>query len=90
MVHSRKKSKKELTFDDVLDEMVEKLGWKVVEKKKDEKDYLKGRLKVKYSKTKAGYKIILFKNNKLYDSDITNSKKMATTLLGETLMFRDW
>jgi len=85
-----KKTKKKVELSDVLDEIVEKLGWKVEEISKDEKDYLLENKKVKFVKVDAGYKIILFKNNKLYGSDITQNKKMATTLLGEVLMFKSW
>ena len=90
MVHRPKMPKKKPELGDFLDDWVKDIGWNIKEITKNEKDYLLENKKVKFVKTDAGYKIIMFRDNELYGSDITQNKKMATTLLGEVLMFKSW
>ncbi|MFQ6118383.1 MAG: hypothetical protein ACE5KE_00695 [Methanosarcinales archaeon] len=74
----------------LLDEIAIKIGWEIIEKGAVRRVYVRDRLKIKLTKVVKGYKIMLFRNNKMVDADITSSKHEALILLGESLMFREW
>jgi len=74
---------------DLLDNIAKMRGWNV-DKKNSERAYIFGNKKVLLRKTDSGYKIILLRKGKMYDSDVTKCLGEARLLLGETLMFRSW
>jgi hypothetical protein len=87
MVHIFKRRKKPDL--DSIDNIASEYGWRVLWKAEG-RDYIKGNLKIRFIKTKAGYKVMLFKNIELRDTDITKDKNLAFAYLGEALIYRVW
>ncbi len=84
MAHKRGTTKKELSLN-VIDEYASGLGWEIVGKKED-REYLKNGMRIKFKKGKNIYKIMVYHNNRPTSSDVTINKKEALLSLNEFIM----
>ena len=56
----------------------------------NERSYSRGSQRVDVVKVDGGYKVVLSKNNVMWDGDIMKDKGFALMMAGEALQYRVW
>jgi hypothetical protein len=89
MAHTHILKGKKLKIE-LMDTIAKGTNWNITGKKGYERTYQRGNDKIEFLRVNVGYKVILSKNGKIHDADVTKNREEAFTLLGESLMFRKW
>jgi len=74
---------------EMLDTVARINGWEI-RPTKFFRTYIRGQQKVDILKVQSGFKVVVSKNNIVWDADIVPNKEQAFILAGETMQYRVW